>query len=271
MPVEVLGLSELPGAGDRLVVVPDEKTARATVAERLRREDLNRVRGATLEEMGARISSGQTKELRLILKTDVQGSIAAVRQALERLSTPETQIRLIHSGTGAVTESDVMLAVASDAIVIGFNVRPGPGRAAPRRPGQRADTALRHHLPPHGGRGEGVARPARTDDPGRDRRHGGSARRLLARTQPEERGLLRDGWETDARRARTGHPRWRDGLRRRHRRAAPIQGRRARSRDRLRVRRLTRRVQRLPGKATSSSRTASSAPESRPRAESSDP
>ncbi len=127
MPVEVLGLSELPGAGDRLVVVPDEKTARATVAERLRREDLNRVRGATLEEMGARISSGQTKELRLILKTDVQGSIAAVRQALERLSTPETQIRLIHSGTGAVTESDVMLAVASDAIVIGFNVRPDQG------------------------------------------------------------------------------------------------------------------------------------------------
>ncbi len=127
MPVEVLGLSELPGAGDRLVVVPDEKTARATVAERLRREDLNKARGATLEEMGARISSGQTKELRLILKTDVQGSIAAVRQALDRLSTPETQIRLIHSGTGAVTESDVMLAVASDAIVIGFNVRPDQG------------------------------------------------------------------------------------------------------------------------------------------------
>ena len=126
-PVEVLGLSELPGAGDRLVVVPDEKTARATVAERQRREDLHRARGATLEEMGARISSGQTKELRLILKTDVQGSVAAVRQALDRLSTPETQIRLIHSGTGAVTESDVMLGVASDAIIIGFNVRPDQG------------------------------------------------------------------------------------------------------------------------------------------------
>ncbi len=127
MPVEVLGLSELPGAGDRLVVVPDEKTARATVAERLRREDLHRARGATLEEMGARISSGQTKELRLVLKTDVQGSVAAVRQALEQLSTPETQIRLIHTGTGAVTESDVLLAVASDAIIIGFNVRPDQG------------------------------------------------------------------------------------------------------------------------------------------------
>ena len=127
MPVEVLGLGDLPGAGDRLVVVPDEKTARSTVAERLRREDLNRARGATLEEMGARISSGQAKELRLILKTDVQGSVAAVKQALDRLSTPEAQIRLIHSGTGAVTESDVMLAVASDAIVVGFNVRPDQG------------------------------------------------------------------------------------------------------------------------------------------------
>ncbi len=127
MPVEVLGLGELPGAGDRLVVVPDEKTARSTVAERLRREDLNRARGATLEEMGARISAGQAKELRLVLKTDVQGSVAAVKQALEQLSTPEAQIRLIHTGTGAVTESDVMLAVASDAIIVGFNVRPDQG------------------------------------------------------------------------------------------------------------------------------------------------
>ncbi|MDE2885064.1 MAG: translation initiation factor IF-2 [Chloroflexota bacterium] len=126
-PVEVLGLSELPGAGDRLVVVPDEKTARSTVAERLRREDLNRARGATLEEIGARISAGQAKELRLILKTDVQGSVAAVKQALEQLSTTEAQIRLIHTGTGAVTESDVMLAVASDAIIVGFNVRPDQG------------------------------------------------------------------------------------------------------------------------------------------------
>ena len=126
-PVEVLGLSVAPGAGDRLVVVPDEKTARETVAERLRREDLQRSRGATLEEMGARISSGQTKELCLVLKTDVQGSIDAVRQALERLSTPEARVRIIHAGAGAVTESDVLLAMASDAIIIGFNVRPDQG------------------------------------------------------------------------------------------------------------------------------------------------
>ncbi len=126
-PVEVLGLSELPSAGDRLVVVPDEKTARETVAERLRREDLNRNRGATLEELGARISSGQARELCLVLKTDVQGSIDAVKQALDQLSTPEAQVRVIHSGAGAVTESDVLLAMASNAIIIGFNVRPDQG------------------------------------------------------------------------------------------------------------------------------------------------
>lgn len=126
-PVEVLGLSELPGAGDRLVVVPDERTARETVAERQRREDLNRPRGATLEEMGARISSGESKRLSLILKTDVQGSIDAVKQALERLSTPEAQVRIVHAGAGAITESDVLLAMASDAIIIGFNVKPDQG------------------------------------------------------------------------------------------------------------------------------------------------
>ena len=123
----MLGLGELPGAGDRLVVVPDERTARETVAERQRREDLNRPRGSTLEEIGARISSGESKRLNLILKTDVQGSIDAVRQALERLGTPEAQVRIVHAGTGAITESDVLLAVASDAIIIGFNVRPDQG------------------------------------------------------------------------------------------------------------------------------------------------
>ncbi len=126
-PVEVLGLSDLPSAGDRLVVVPNEKTARETVAERLRREDLNRTRGATLEEIGNRISSGQTKELSLVLKTDVQGSLDAVKQALERLTTSAAQVRIIHAAAGAITESDVLLAMASDAIIIGFNVKPDQG------------------------------------------------------------------------------------------------------------------------------------------------
>ena len=126
MPVEVLGISDLPGAGDRLVVVPNEKTARETVSERQRREDA-RGRSATLEEVGSRISSGEVKEMNLVLKTDVQGSIDAVRQSLEQLSTPEVQVRIIHAAAGSITESDVLLAVASSAVVVGFNVGPEPG------------------------------------------------------------------------------------------------------------------------------------------------
>ncbi len=126
-PVEVLGISELPGAGDRLVVVPDEKSARETVAELLRREEAQRAHGARLEELSSRISGGTMKALDLVVKTDVQGSIEAVRQALEQLSNVETQVKVIHAATGAITESDVMLAAASEAIIIGFNVRPEQG------------------------------------------------------------------------------------------------------------------------------------------------
>ncbi len=127
MPVEVLGLSELPVAGDRLIVVEDEKSARGAVEQKLRNEDLNRMKRATLEDVGSLISSGQAKELCLILKTDVQGSVDAVRQSLEQLNTTETQVRIVHSATGAITETDVLLAVASEAIIIGFNVKPDQG------------------------------------------------------------------------------------------------------------------------------------------------
>jgi translation initiation factor IF-2 len=121
-PVEVLGIGDLPAAGDRLVVVPDEKTARETVAERQRREQIQQRRAATLEEVGSRISAGSAKELTLVVKTDVHGSIEAVRQGLEQLSNEKTQVRIIHAATGPVTESDILLAVASDAVIVGFNV-----------------------------------------------------------------------------------------------------------------------------------------------------
>ena len=127
MPVEVLGLSELPVAGDRLIVVEDEKSARGAVEQKLRNEDLNRMKRATLEDVGSLISSGQAKELCLILTTDVQGSVDPVRQSLEQLNTTETQVRIVHSATGAITETDVLLAVASEAIIIGFNVKPDQG------------------------------------------------------------------------------------------------------------------------------------------------
>jgi len=121
-PIEVLGLNDQPSAGDRLVVVPDEKTARDTVTEVQRRQGIHKARGTSLEEVGSRVSLGEAKELALVVKTDVHGSIEAVRQALEQLSTEETQVRIIHAATGAITESDVLLAVASKAVIVGFNV-----------------------------------------------------------------------------------------------------------------------------------------------------
>ncbi len=121
-PIEILGLNDQPSAGDRLVVVPDEKTARDTVAEVQRRQVIHKARGTSLEEVGSRVSNGEAKELALVVKTDVNGSIEAVRQALEQLSSEETQVRIIHAATGAITESDVLLAVASNAVIVGFNV-----------------------------------------------------------------------------------------------------------------------------------------------------
>ena len=125
VPVEMLGLSELPDAGARLVVVSDDKAAREVVEGRQRAADERRA--ATLQDMGARAASGEAKELAIVLKTDVFGSVDAVRQALEGVSAPEAQVRIIHAAPGAVTENDVLLAAASDAVIVGFNTRTEPG------------------------------------------------------------------------------------------------------------------------------------------------
>ncbi|NPV25970.1 MAG: translation initiation factor IF-2 [Firmicutes bacterium] len=126
-PVEVLGLSEVPMAGDIFQVVTDEKLARQITAERQNRkreEELQKTARVTLDDLFKQIKEGQVKELNIIIKADVQGSIEALRQALERLSTDEVRVNPIHGGVGAITETDVMLASASNAIIIGFNVRP---------------------------------------------------------------------------------------------------------------------------------------------------
>ncbi|MEJ5365838.1 MAG: translation initiation factor IF-2 [Desulfosoma sp.] len=126
VPVEVLGLSGVPNAGDDFVVLADEKQAKM-VAEhrqlRAREKELSRTTKVTLEKLYEQIRDGQIKEINVILKTDVQGSLEAIRDSLLKLSTPEVKVSLIHAGTGAVSESDVMLASASNAIIIGFNVR----------------------------------------------------------------------------------------------------------------------------------------------------
>ncbi|WP_027363803.1 translation initiation factor IF-2 [Desulfotruncus alcoholivorax] len=128
MPVEVLGLSEVPPAGELFYAVEDEKLGRQVILERQvkkREEDLKvTAPKVSLDDLFNQIQEGQVKELNIIIKADVQGSVEAVKQALQQISTEEVRVNAIHGGVGAVTESDIMLASASNAIIIGFNVRP---------------------------------------------------------------------------------------------------------------------------------------------------
>ncbi len=129
--VEIQGLSGVPSAGDVLVAVSDERKARQIATMR---QDREKAKGKastriTLEGLQKQIQTGEVKELRLILKADVQGSVEALAEALERLSTDEVKLKVIHGSVGAINESDVMLASASNAVVIGFNVKPEPKAA----------------------------------------------------------------------------------------------------------------------------------------------
>lgn len=124
-PVEVIGFEEVPQAGDILRVVPDEHMARNVAEQRqLRHRTEQQARRVGLEDFMRQARAGEARELRLVLKADVQGSVEALRQALLKLEHPEVRVAIIHEGVGAISESDIMLASASGAIVIGFNVRP---------------------------------------------------------------------------------------------------------------------------------------------------
>jgi translation initiation factor IF-2 len=126
-PVSILGLDGAPQAGDAFVILEDEKEAKQIAAKRtqlIREQSVRTQRHITLDEIGRRIALGDFKELNIILKGDVDGSVEALTDSLQKLSTSEIEINIIHKGVGAITESDVLLASASDAIVIGFNVRP---------------------------------------------------------------------------------------------------------------------------------------------------
>jgi translation initiation factor IF-2 len=129
-PAKILGLNVVPLAGDLVAVVQDEKTARNFVVERRRQREaaaLKEQRTVSLDTLFGEISAGKVKELNIILKTDVQGSIEPIRTSLERLSTEQVRVKIIHAASGSITESDIMLALASKGIVIGFNTRPEPG------------------------------------------------------------------------------------------------------------------------------------------------
>ena len=127
--VEILGLSEVPQGGDQVVAVPNDKVARIISEKRqqmAREEMLKSNQRMSLDDFFSQMGDADVKDLNIVIKADVQGSVQAVKQSLEKLSNDEVAVRVIHGGVGAITESDIMLATASNAIIIGFNVRPVP-------------------------------------------------------------------------------------------------------------------------------------------------
>jgi translation initiation factor IF-2 len=145
VPVEALGLDGVPDAGDPLVVVDSERRAREITEyrQRKRREQTSAATGrGTVEEMFSQLAGGETKELPVVVKSDVHGSMEAIVAGLEKLSTDEVAVRVLHSGVGAITESDVTLAMASKAVIIGFNVR---ANAQARELARREAVEIRYH------------------------------------------------------------------------------------------------------------------------------
>lgn len=133
VPVEITGLAEAPQAGDIFDAVSDERLARELVEQRkqsIKEEQFNSMQKVTLDNLFASLKEGELKELNIIVKADVQGSVEAVRQNLEKLSNDEVRVHVIHGAVGGIVDSDVMLANASNAIIVGFNVRPDAAAAA---------------------------------------------------------------------------------------------------------------------------------------------
>jgi translation initiation factor IF-2 len=128
IPVEVVGFTDVPEAGDSFIVVSEERMAKQISLyrqDKIREKELSKLSKISLEELYDKIKKGEIKELNVIIKADVQGSIEAMREALRKLSTDAVKVNIIHDAVGGITETDVNLASASNAIIIGFNVRPG--------------------------------------------------------------------------------------------------------------------------------------------------
>ncbi|MBR3873015.1 MAG: translation initiation factor IF-2, partial [Clostridia bacterium] len=126
MPVEISGFAEVPTAGDEMIAVADEHLARQVVEERREKQKAARIAASkvSLDNLFSRMDAAKQTTLNVIIKADVQGSVEAVKQALEKLSNDEVKVRVLHSGAGAITEGDITLAATFDAIIIGFNIRP---------------------------------------------------------------------------------------------------------------------------------------------------
>ncbi|MBE6813127.1 MAG: translation initiation factor IF-2 [Ruminococcaceae bacterium] len=133
VPVEIMGLAETPQAGDQFDAVSDERLARELVEERKQKQkeaQFSAIQRVTLDTLFSTIADGEKKDLNIVVKADVQGSVEAITQNLEKLSNDEVRVKVIHGGVGAIVESDVMLAAASNAIIVGFHVRPDPTAVA---------------------------------------------------------------------------------------------------------------------------------------------
>ena len=222
VPVEITGLSEAPTAGATFNAVADEKLARELVEQRKAEEKAKAnapVTKVSLEDLFSQIQAGEMKNLNLIVKADVQGSVEAVKASLEKLSNDEVRVRVIHGGVGAINESDVMLASTSQAIIVGFNVRPDNAARDMRRPCQRGYADVPGHLRCHQrdrGRYEGhagaqvpggAAGPRRGAPDLQGLRRGHRGRLLRAGRQDPAQGL-----SGPAGPGRHRHPRRRAGL-----------------------------------------------------------
>ncbi len=236
-PVEVLGLESLPEAGDDFQVVTDTAKAKQIVnfrdlraARSSARQESSRL---TLEQLHKQMQAGEVKELPIIIKADVGGSAEVLTETLQKLSNDKVKVRVIHSGVGAINESDVLLASASNAIVIGFNVRPERNAAARGGAGKGGYPPAHHHL-----------QPDRRDQEGHDAacwrrssRKFTKARRRCARRSASPRSATWPaagaGWHPS--RSKSRNPpaaRQRGGAYRQDRLAAALQGRRERSEER---------------------------------------
>ena len=247
--VVLLGLGEVPAAGDILRAVPDEKTARAMVEDRRASQARPEGGRATLEDLYRQIQAGQTKELRIILKADVQGSLGAIMHALDQIQTEGVRINVLHEGTGDITDNDILLASASDAIVVGFNTKLDPAAAAHGGGGGRRGAQLRHHLPPH--RGDGRCAPGHARAGGASRSWRATPRcarsSVSARPRPSPAATSPTGGSCAAAPASSGAAAG-ASRRRSHRVAASLPGRCPRGGLRLRVRHRPGQLQRLRGR-----------------------
>ena len=252
-PVEVLGLGGLPQPGDAFQALADAVKARQIALFRQTQAKEKALGGKgsrlTIDTLKDFVDGAGLKELPIIVKADVQGSAEVLGDTLAKLSDEKVKVRIIHSGVGAINESDVLLATASNAIIIGFNVRPGSQRRRRRRAREGRHPAPLDHLQRRRRDEEGDDRAARSDFQGSaDWRRSGP--RDVQDAEVRDDCRLHGHRRIDqALRRYPGPPaaRWRGGLRGQDRLAAPLQGRRVRSQDRLRMRDRLREVQRHQG------------------------